>query len=167
MLMKSVRPMIRSAQPSSGEVKAMYEQAKTVGKGSEQAASRIMDDTGQSYKNFAKQKLKDIQNEYKVMPSAESLKQSAINGILFHGTDHPFQPGDLVRGETSVGGFPEPGIAYATPDRNLARRFGKHVFQVKPLDIEKTYASRYTDDAYEVFSPVGFEVISDAELPDT
>ena len=60
MLNRSVRPMIRSAQPSSGEVKAMYEQAKTVGKGSEQAASRIMDDTGQSYKNFAKQKLKDI-----------------------------------------------------------------------------------------------------------
>jgi hypothetical protein len=87
-----------------------------------------------------------------------------INGILFHGSNHLFSPGDLViPREAERGEYPEPGISYATPDKNLAKRFGKHIFQVEPIDREKTYAHKYTDTAYEVLSPVGFKVLNKVE----
>ena len=57
MLNRSVRPMIRSAQPSSGEVKAMYEQAKAVTKKTETAPIN-------GFADFVKQKLEDIDYDF-------------------------------------------------------------------------------------------------------
>lgn len=47
---------------------------------------------------------------------------------MFHGSNHVFVPGDVVRpGE-------EDDSAYATNKPEYARQYGKHVYEVEPID---------------------------------
>jgi len=64
MLSRSMKPVVRAAQPSSGQIKAMYEEAKTVGKKAEKLGGYDIDDIGQDFNRFAKQKLEDIDYDY-------------------------------------------------------------------------------------------------------
>jgi hypothetical protein len=64
MLSRSMKPVVRAAQPSSGQIKAMYEEAKTVGKKAEKLGGYDIDDIGQDFNRFVKQKLEDIDYDY-------------------------------------------------------------------------------------------------------
>ena len=59
-----MKPVVRTTQPSSGQIKAMYEEAKTVGKQAEKVGGYDIDDIGQDFNKFAKQKLEDIDYDY-------------------------------------------------------------------------------------------------------
>jgi len=59
-----MKPVVGTAQPSSGQIKAMYEQAKTVGKKAEKVGGYDIDDISQDFNKFAKQKLEDIDYDY-------------------------------------------------------------------------------------------------------
>jgi hypothetical protein len=89
---------------------------------------------------------------------------SALNQTLFHGSDHPFQTGDLiVPRKNNPGDYPDAELAYAADTQNLAKFYGKHLFTVEPIDHEKTYSRPYdtrmeSELGREFYSPVGFRV---------
>jgi hypothetical protein len=56
MLVKSVKPIVKSAKPTSGEIKAMYEEAKAVTKKVESAPSH-------PFTEFVRKRLEDIDYE--------------------------------------------------------------------------------------------------------
>jgi hypothetical protein len=64
MLSRSMKPVVRTAQPSSGEIKAMYEEAKKGMKQVEKIGGYDLDDVSQDFSRFVKQKLEDIDYDY-------------------------------------------------------------------------------------------------------
>lgn len=98
-----------------------------------------------------------------------NIGQQFKGGILYHGSPHPFQPGDIVRPRNRKLG------ASATPDLEMAKGYGrsrylpiKHlveqgykprVFQVEPVST----ATHGKFDGKEVNDKQGFRVIK--ELP--
>lgn len=72
---------------------------------------------------------------------------------LYHGSEHPFEPGDVVKPNKYLG-----GVAFATPSMEGAAVFGRgHVFQVEALGKTET---QYSDTPVPfVTSTDGFKVI--------
>lgn len=72
---------------------------------------------------------------------------------LYHGSEHPFAPGDVVEPNKHM--F---GKAYATPHAHVASMFGRgHVYQVEPIgDHEVEFAD--TESPF-ITSKQGFKVI--------
>lgn len=89
----------------------------------------------------------------------------ALNQTLFHGSDHLFEPGDLVvPAKTKPGEYPDAELAYAADNKELAKFYGKHLFEVEPIDHEKTYSRVYDprmekELGREFYSPTGFKVL--------
>lgn len=72
---------------------------------------------------------------------------------LYHGSEHPFEPGDTVKPNKHI--F---GKAYATHNPEIASMFGRgHVFQVEPIGETET---EFADTAAPfVSSKQGFKVV--------
>lgn len=80
-------------------------------------------------------------------------------GPMFHGTVHPFKEGDIVSPEYDESGE---GEAHATDLLNAAKSFGKHVFEVEPLDpsdLDEHYLSHKGVSGTHYTSQKGFKVI--------
>lgn len=91
-------------------------------------------------------------------------------GPLFHGTNADLSPGDKITpshnlmARLGLGGAVH--YSYATPRSDHASAFGKHVYEVEPLDHEDvsgpTAMERYDDEPEgmeEVTSRTGFRVV--------
>lgn len=70
---------------------------------------------------------------------------------MFHGSYHPFEPGDIVQPPSE--GMP----AYATNSKKEARQYGE-IYQVEPLSIDDQYPTSGNKSVnYE--SNTGFRII--------
>ena len=80
------------------------------------------------------------------------FKQSA----LFHGSDHPFQVGDLVEPRSYA------NVAYASTNRDVAAGYGKHVYTVEPIgEVQKQAGAAKEFGIYH--SKDGFRVLGKDE----
>lgn len=75
---------------------------------------------------------------------------------LFHGSDSEIEPGEVIGPRTKK-------VAHAAPYIATARIFGKHVYEVEPVNPERTWSQqmKYTGNQvhHEVLSEEGFRVV--------
>lgn len=75
--------------------------------------------------------------------------------FLYHGTDREFQTGEHIRPRTK-------NVAHATPSLRTAQVFGKHTYEVEPLNRTTTWnrPMKYTQGEHhtETLSEEGFRV---------
>lgn len=62
-----------------------------------------------------------------------SSSRGEYSGPYFHGTSHPFQPGDLVDPSYELGGRPGKSHAFMTSDPDVAHNYAKHKAWVKGM----------------------------------
>lgn len=93
------------------------------------------------------------------------------NSILYHGSNHPFIAGDVVKpmetpGQKSLG-LPAPTHSYATDSPLIASIYGEKIYRVEPLDheeVEKSrplYAGSPPREAHYYTSKKGFKVLGE------
>lgn len=91
-------------------------------------------------------------------------------GTLYHGSDHEFEPGDLVLPSSATGlvkrGNDPDAFAHAAEDPNFAKVFGKHLYEVEHpegVDPAKTVynpsIAHLLDGERKYGSSKGFKVI--------
>lgn len=75
---------------------------------------------------------------------------------LFHGSDHEFNPGDVIEPRDMM--TPNYGIAWASTNKDVASGYGKHLYQVEPSEDIKRQAG--TGKEFGIYnSETGFKVI--------
>ena len=142
MLQRSVRPMVRAAKPSSGEIKAMYEEAKTVGKKAEKLGGYDIDDIGQDFNKFLKQKLEDIDYDY---------GRDVVHGSSMAGVEKLTPQISAASMQGHYGLTPQDGAVFAyNPDR-----FGSGFKNILASSLME-HAGQSTSAAASNFSPTAY-----------
>jgi hypothetical protein len=55
------------------------------------------------------------------------------NADFFHGSDHPFKPGDVIEPNHDPKNKGQPGIVWASTNRDVAASYGSKVYRVAPV----------------------------------
>jgi hypothetical protein len=134
--------MVRASKPSSGEIKAMYEEAKTVGKKAEKLGGYDIDDIGQDFNKFLKQKLEDIDYDY---------GRDVVHGSSMAGVEKLTPQISAASMQGHYGLTPQDGAVFAyNPDR-----FGSGFKNILASSLME-HAGQSTSAAASNFSPTAY-----------
>lgn len=137
-----MKPVVRTTQPSSGQIKAMYEEAKTVGKQAEKVGGYDIDDIGQDFNKFAKQKLEDIDYDY---------GRDVVHGSSMAGVEKLTPQISAASMQGNYGLTPQDGAVFAyDPDR-----FGSGFKNILASSLME-HAGESTSAAASNFSPTAY-----------
>jgi len=142
MLMKSIKPMVRSGEQTSGGIKAMYEEAKQGVKQVEKVGGYDIDDIDQDFKKFAKQKLEDIDYDY---------GKDVVHGSSMAGVEKLTPQISAASMQGNYGLTPQDGAVFAyDPDR-----YGSGFKNILASSLME-HAGESTSAAASNFSPTAY-----------
>ena len=137
-----MKPVVRAAQPSSGQIKAMYEEAKTVGKKAEKLGGYDIDDIGQDFNRFVKQKLEDIDYDY---------GKDVVHGSSMAGVEKLTPQISAASMQGNYGLTPQDGAVFAYDPNRYGSGF-KNILASSLME----HAGESTSAAASNFSPTAY-----------